>query len=62
MNNIDDDGTNKELWDLFSSYDTITSVKVMRVDKGISKGLGFFYFSNLEEANKVVKSFNGKFC
>ncbi|KAL2978688.1 hypothetical protein AAZX31_13G131100 [Glycine max] len=59
VKNIDDDVTDKELRDLFSSCGTITSVKVMRDDKGISKGFGFVCFSNPEEANKAVMSFNG---
>ncbi|KAG4996279.1 hypothetical protein JHK84_027327 [Glycine max] len=59
VKNIDDDVTDKELRDLFSSCGTITSVKVMRDDKGISKGFGFVCFSNPEEANKAVRSFNG---
>ncbi|KAL5150116.1 Polyadenylate-binding protein 7 [Glycine soja] len=59
VKNIDDDVTDKELRDLFSSCGTITSVKVMRDDKGISKGFGFICFSNPEEANKAVMSFNG---
>ena len=62
VKNIDDDVTDKELRDLFSSCGTITSVKVMRDDKGISKGFGFVCFSNPEEANKAVRSFNGEFC
>ena len=62
VKNIDDDVTDKELRDLFSSCGTITSVKVMRDDKGISKGFGFVCFSNPEEANNTVRSFNGGFC
>jgi len=62
VKNIDDGVSEKELRDLFSSCGTITSVKVMRNDKGISKGFGFVCFSNPEEANKAVSTFYGEFC
>ncbi|MCO5550294.1 hypothetical protein L7F22_003776 [Adiantum nelumboides] len=38
----------------FSLYGTIVSVKVMRNEKGISKGFGFVCFSSPEEATKAV--------
>ncbi|KAK7392525.1 hypothetical protein VNO78_20967 [Psophocarpus tetragonolobus] len=59
VKNIDDGVNEKELRDLFSSCGTITSVKVMRNDKGISRGFGFVCFSNSEEAYKALSSFNG---
>lgn len=52
-----------ELRELFSQWGTITSAKVMRDEKGISKGFGFVCFSTPEEANKAVTSFHGQhFC
>ncbi|KAG2403102.1 Polyadenylate-binding protein [Vigna angularis] len=59
VKNIDDAVSEKELRDLFSSCGRITSVKVMRSEKGISKGFGFVCFSNPEEANKAVSTFYG---
>lgn len=62
LKNIDDTVSEKELRVLFSSCGRITSVKVMRNEKGISKGFGFVCFSNPEEANKAVSTFYGEFC
>ncbi|XP_047174630.1 polyadenylate-binding protein 7-like [Vigna umbellata] len=59
VKNIDDAVSEKELRNLFSSCGRITSVKVMRSEKGISKGFGFVCFSNPEEANKAVSTFYG---
>ncbi|XP_027935772.1 polyadenylate-binding protein 7 [Vigna unguiculata] len=59
VKNIDDAVGEKELRDLFSSCGTITSVKVMRNEKGISKGFGFVCFSNPEEAIKAMSTFYG---
>lgn len=43
----------------FSSYGTIVSAKVMRNEKGISKGFGFVCFSSPEEATKAVDESHG---
>ncbi|KAK7345453.1 hypothetical protein VNO77_16057 [Canavalia gladiata] len=59
VKNIDDSVSDKELRDQFTSCGTITSAKVMRDDKGISKGFGFVCFSTPEEANKAVSTFHG---
>merc|ERR1712141_897594 len=53
---IDDERLRKE----FSQYGTITSAKVMRDDKAISKGFGFVCFSSPEEATKAVTDMNGR--
>jgi len=53
---IDDDKLRKE----FAPYGTITSAKVMRDDKDISKGFGFVCFSSPEEATKAVTDMNGR--
>ncbi|KAF7804371.1 polyadenylate-binding protein 7-like [Senna tora] len=58
VKNIDDDVSDEELRDHFSLCGTITSAKIMRDDKGISKGFGFVCFSTPEEANKAVNSFH----
>ncbi|XVF76322.1 hypothetical protein PTKIN_Ptkin13bG0257200 [Pterospermum kingtungense] len=59
VKNIDDDVTDDELRQHFSQCGTITSAKLMRDDKGISKGFGFVCFSTPEEAAKAVSTFHG---
>ncbi|GMI65796.1 poly(A) binding protein 7 [Hibiscus trionum] len=59
VKNIADDVTDDELKDLFSLCGTITSAKLMRDDKGISKGFGFVCFHTPEEAAKAVGTFLG---
>ncbi|KAK4481126.1 hypothetical protein RD792_012003 [Penstemon davidsonii] len=59
VKNIDDNVTEDELREHFSKCGSITSAKLMRDDKGVSKGFGFVCFSTPEEANKAVISFHG---
>ncbi|CAA0842927.1 Polyadenylate-binding protein 7 [Striga hermonthica] len=59
VKNIDDDVTDDELKQHFSKCGTITSEKIMRDDKGVSKGFGFVCFSTPEEANKAVYTLHG---
>ncbi|XP_004494108.1 polyadenylate-binding protein 7 [Cicer arietinum] len=59
VKNIDDNVSDEGLRDHFSACGTITSAKVMRDDKGISKGFGFVCFSTPEEANKAVNTYHG---
>ncbi|KAK2364248.1 polyadenylate-binding protein [Trifolium repens] len=59
VKNIDDNVSDEELRGHFSACGTITSAKVMRDEKGISKGFGFVCFSTPEEANKAVNTFHG---
>ncbi|KAJ4979667.1 hypothetical protein NE237_010447 [Protea cynaroides] len=59
VKNIDDDADDDELREQFSHCGTITSVKLMRDDKGISKGFGFVCFSTPEEANMAVNTLHG---
>ncbi|CAN6441813.1 unnamed protein product [Victoria cruziana] len=54
VDSVDDD----QLKDHFSSCGKITSVKVMRDEKGMSKGFGFVCFSSPDEANKAVSTFH----
>lgn len=60
IKNIDDDVSDDELKEHFSQCGTITSAKIMRDDKGISKGFGFVCFSTPEEASRAVNSFHGR--
>ncbi|XP_048225667.1 polyadenylate-binding protein 7 [Ricinus communis] len=59
VKNIDDDVTDEELREHFSQCGTITSAKLMKDDKGRSKGFGFVCFSSSEEASKAVNTFHG---
>jgi len=53
---VDDEILRKE----FSRFGgTITSAKVMRDDKGVSKGFGFVCFATPDEATKAVTEMNG---
>lgn len=60
VKNIDDDWDDDKLRTEFEPYGTITSSKIMRDDKGISKGFGFVCFSTPEEASKAVAELNNK--
>lgn len=60
VKNIDDDITDDELRLHFSQCGTITSAKIMKNDKGVSKGFGFVCFSTPEEATKAVYTFQGE--
>ncbi|KAK8672183.1 hypothetical protein V6N13_110556 [Hibiscus sabdariffa] len=59
VKNIDDEVTDEELREHFSRCGTITSAKLMRDNKGLSKGFGFVCFSSPEEAAKAVNTFHG---
>jgi polyadenylate-binding protein len=43
----------------FEEFGSITSAKVMRDDKGISRGFGFVCYNTPEEAKSVVSSMRG---
>jgi polyadenylate-binding protein len=53
---VDDDGLRK----LFEEFGNITSAKVMRDDKGNSRGFGFVCFTTPEEATRAVTQRNGQ--
>ncbi|KAI3474625.1 hypothetical protein Pfo_029795 [Paulownia fortunei] len=59
VKNIDDDITDEDFREHFSQCGTITSAKLMRDDKGVSKGFGFVCYSTPDEANKAVNSLHG---
>ncbi|XP_015898573.3 polyadenylate-binding protein 7 isoform X2 [Ziziphus jujuba] len=59
VKNIDDEVTDEELREHFSKCGTITSAKLMRDERGISRGFGFVCFSTSEEAYKAVNTFHG---
>ncbi|KAH9660354.1 polyadenylate-binding protein 7 [Citrus sinensis] len=53
VKNLDDDVTEEILCGI------ISSVKIMRTNRGISKGFGFVCFSNPDEANRAINTLNG---
>ncbi|KAI3753116.1 hypothetical protein L2E82_25161 [Cichorium intybus] len=60
IKNLDDTIDDENLKELFASYGTITSCKVMRDPNGTSKGSGFVAFSTSEEASRALFEMNGK--
>eukprot|EP00899_Mesostigma_viride_P005612 jgi/Mesvir1/15051/Mv14703-RA.1 len=60
VKNLDESIDDEKLRQEFSSCGTISSVKVMRSDKGVSRGFGFVCFSSPEEATKAVSEMNGR--
>lgn len=60
VKNLDDDMDDEKLRTEFEAFGAITSCKVMRDDKGVSKGFGFVCFSSPDEATKAVAEMNNK--
>ncbi|EER04738.1 polyadenylate-binding protein, putative [Perkinsus marinus ATCC 50983] len=54
VKNLGEDVDDAELKKMFEPFGTVTSVKVMVDDKGVSRGFGFVCFSTHEEATKAV--------
>ena len=60
IKNLEDDVDDDKLRVEFEPFGTVTSCKVMRDDKGTSKGFGFVCFSSPDEATKAVAEMNNK--
>lgn len=60
IKNLEDDFDDDKLRGIFTGYGTITSAKIMRDNKGNSKGFGFVCFTSPEEATRSVTEMNGK--
>ncbi|XP_022869407.1 polyadenylate-binding protein 2-like [Olea europaea var. sylvestris] len=60
VKNLDDSIGDDELREVFSPFGSITSCKVMRDPKGISRGSGFVAFLSPEEASRALLEMNGK--
>jgi len=60
IKNLEDDVDDEKLRAEFEPFGTVTSCKVMRDDKGTSKGFGFVCFSTPDEATKAVAEMNNK--
>ncbi|KAF8320124.1 polyadenylate binding protein [Clavulina sp. PMI_390] len=58
VKNLDDDVDDDKLRAEFEAFGTITSCKVMRDEKGISKGFGFVCYSSPDDASKAVNEMN----
>ncbi|KAI0065388.1 polyadenylate binding protein [Artomyces pyxidatus] len=60
IKNLEDDVDDEKLRAEFEPFGTITSCKVMRDEKGASKGFGFVCFSSPDESTKAVAEMNNK--
>ncbi|CDF39886.1 Polyadenylate-binding protein, partial [Chondrus crispus] len=60
IKNLSDDIDDDRLRTEFSPYGTITSCKIMRDDKGFSRGFGFVCYTTPDEATKAVTELNGR--
>ena len=60
IKNLEDDVDDEKLRGEFEPFGAVTSCKVMRDDKGTSKGFGFVCFSSPDEATKAVAEMNNK--
>jgi polyadenylate-binding protein len=60
VKNLEETVDDEKLRQEFTPYGTITSAKVMRDDKGTSKGFGFVCFASPDEATKAVTEMNNK--
>lgn len=60
VKNLDDDWDEEKLKTEFGQFGTITSCKVMRDEKNLSRGFGFVCFHSPEEATRAVSEMNGR--
>ncbi|KAJ7046838.1 polyadenylate binding protein [Mycena alexandri] len=60
IKNLEDDVDDEKLRTEFEAFGSVTSCKVMRDEKGTSKGFGFVCFSSPDEATKAVAEMNNK--
>ncbi|XP_073317035.1 polyadenylate-binding protein 6-like [Primulina huaijiensis] len=59
IKNLDVSVDDKKLKQIFCTHGRVISAKVIRHGDGTSKGFGFVLYSNLEDANKALRSLNG---
>lgn len=60
VKNLSDDIDDDRLRAEFAPYGTITSCKIMRDEKGFSRGFGFVCYTHPDEATKAVTELNGR--
>ncbi|XP_041801990.1 embryonic polyadenylate-binding protein-like isoform X2 [Chelmon rostratus] len=60
IKNFGEDYTDEKLKELFSAFGRTLSVRVMKDERGRSRGFGFVNYANHEDAQKAVDEMNGK--
>ncbi|XP_049436200.1 embryonic polyadenylate-binding protein A-like isoform X2 [Epinephelus fuscoguttatus] len=60
IKNFGEDYTDEKLKELFSAFGRTLSVRVMKDERGRSRGFGFVNYANHEDAQKAVNEMNGK--
>ncbi|XP_054642119.1 embryonic polyadenylate-binding protein-like isoform X1 [Dunckerocampus dactyliophorus] len=60
IKNFGEDYTDDKLKDVFSAFGRTLSVRVMKDERGRSRGFGFVNYANHEDAQKAVDEMNGK--
>lgn len=61
IGNLDPSVDEKELYDTFSIFGTITAVKIMRdADTGESKGYGFVNYDTFEASDAAIEHMNNQ--
>ncbi|KAM4737913.1 polyadenylate-binding protein 1-like [Anableps anableps] len=60
IKNFGEDFTDEKLKEVFSAFGRTLSVRVMKDEKGRSRGFGFVNYAHHEDAQKAVDEMNGK--
>jgi len=60
IKNLDDTIDDAKLREAFEPFGTITSIKVMRDERGVSRGFGFVCFLTADEATKAINEMHLK--
>merc|ERR1711991_590765 len=60
VKNLDENTDDAKLKEHFAQFGEVISCKVMRDDKGVSRGFGFVCFSSPEEAHKAINDPHNK--
>ncbi|KAG7228206.1 hypothetical protein INR49_013369 [Caranx melampygus] len=60
IKNFGEDYSDEKLKEVFSAFGRTLSVRVMKDERGHSRGFGFVNFANHEDAQKAVDEMNGK--
>nr|XP_020463759.1 embryonic polyadenylate-binding protein-like isoform X2 [Monopterus albus] len=60
IKNFGEDYSDEKLKEVFSAFGRTLSVRVMKDERGHSRGFGFVNYANHEDAQKAVEEMNGK--
>ncbi|KAK9514826.1 hypothetical protein VZT92_025513 [Zoarces viviparus] len=60
IKNFGEDYTDEKLKEIFTAFGRTLSVRVMKDERGRSRGFGFVNYANHEDAQKAVDGMNGK--